>query len=551
MSLENLGQAPKVNLVQYCVAAVEYTEDAILNKRWQWQANWMEYLGQMDYSNKAAWQSKGHLPKFKQAVRVAKNTLKSAMIKSDDFFSFKGRNEKTIKVQNQVTKAVKDVLDQSMFKQKQFPNGVFRALLESLMIYKTWVEPIGNRPKISEDQQFLFPVKTVSAFDFFIDPTGRRKFIIHRIKKDLSDYRRDCEAGIYRKETLAEIGTTDFEDPEDESREHIRQDQIDAPKPAWRKEVELLEFWGDVDDDMGNTVHRNVVYTVVNRAYLARAPKENPFAHGKPPFEFGPIFEIDGTEYPETFGDQVLGICAMIDEAYNLAIDAAASEAIKAFVLNIDYLHDPGNYKSGIYPGKVVKVKGVPPGTEILKEFQLGHLTQENLLLMSALDREFQNGTGINEFISGLMSSGDKTATEVKQKAVQSIGFLQSLAEDTQDNVLSPLLWMIYQNILQYNPELFGEEFNMIPKEEVALAYEVKGMSQILQQMEEFAKITQWVGMFAKTPMANAINWPNIAKMGARLMNQDPDSLLLSSPIAPPQGVGNAMPMDQPQGRMQ
>lgn len=542
--LEDLGKAPPVDLVDYCVNAVQYTEDAIFYKRNFWQANWNEYLGHIDFSDKAEWQSKGHLPKFKQAVRVAKNTLKSAMIKSDNFFQITGPTPETKAVAPKVTKAVKDVLDQSRFKQKQFPNGVFRALLESLMIYKTWVEPIGDNQKISTDQTFKFPVQTVSAFDLFIDPTMRRKFIIHRMKKDLSDYKRLCERGVYRSETLAEIAQTDYENYEDDVRQKVRQDQQDAPKPPWRKEVELLEFWGDVDDEFGNTVHRNCTFTIVDRKWVARNPIENPFDHKKPPFVFGPIFEIDGTEYPETFGDQVLGICAMIDESYNLAIDAASAEAISAFVLNIDYLHNPGDYKSGIYPGKVVKVKGVPPGTEILKEFQLGHLTQENLLLMSALDREFQNGTGINEFISGLMSSGDKTATEVKQKSIQSIGFLQSLAEDTQDNVLTPLVYMVYRNMLQYNPELFGTEFNQLPIEDVNLLFEVKGMSQILQQMEEFAKITQWVGMFAKTPMMQFIDWKNIATMGAVMMGQRPDDLILAQPMPmppqtqPPQGQG-------------
>ena len=542
--LEDLGKAPPVDLVDYCVQAVTYTEDAIFYKRNFWQANWNEYLGHIDFSDKAEWQSKGHLPKFKQAVRVAKNTLKSAMIKSDDFFKIIGPTDQTKLVAPKVTKAVKDILDQSRFKQKQFPNGVFRALLESLMIYKTWVEPMGDEQKISIDQTFKFPVQTVSAFDLFIDPSGRRKFIIHRMKKDLSDYKRLCERGVYRSETLAEIAQTDYENYEDDVRQKVRQNQQDAPKPAWRKEVELLEFWGDVDDEFGNTVHRNCMFTIVDRRWVARSPIDNPFDHKKPPFVFGPIFEIDGTEYPETFGDQVLGICAMIDESYNLAIDAASAEAISAFVLNIDYLHNPGDYTSGIYPGKVVKVKGVPPGTEILKEFQLGHLTQENLLLMSALDREFQNGTGINEFISGLMSSGDKTATEVKQKSIQSIGFLQSLAEDTQDNVLTPLVYMVYRNMLQYNPELFGAEFNQLPIEDVNLLFEVKGMSQILQQMEEFAKITQWVGMFAKTPMMQFIDWKNIAKMGAAMIGQRPEELLLDQPMQmppqqqPPQGQG-------------
>ena len=522
----------KVDLVQYCVSAVEYTEDQIRVKKSQWMSNWMEYLGNIDYADKADWQSRGHLPKFKQAVRVAQKTLKSAIIKADDFFTFKGQNAASIEIQEDITKGVKKVLEQSKFKQRHFGNGVFRALLESLTIFKTWVQPLTQDP-IAQNQEFEFPVTVVSAFDLFIDPTCRRKFIIHRIKKDLSDFRKDCQAGVYDKNLLEQI-TSDFEYQDDEMKEKVRQGLIDAAKPAWRKEVELLEFWGSVDDDDGDTAYENVTFTVVNRRYLGRSPQKNPFEHGLPPFVFGPIFEIDGSEYPETFGDQVLGICTMIDESYNLAIDAAAAESIKAFVLNMDYLHNPTELKAGIYPGKVVRVTGVPAGTQPLQDINLGRLAPENLQLMGALDREFQNSTGINEFISGIVSGASgTTATEVKQKSAQSMGFLQATAEDMEDNVLEPFVFMVYKNIMQYNPEIFGDRVNSIPKDEIYVDYEVKGMSKILQQADEFGKLMQWVGMFSQTPAGQKINWDQIAKDGARLVSLDPQRVFLDEAVAP------------------
>ncbi len=543
----------KIDLVQYCVSAVEYTEDQIRGKKEQWMSNWMEYLGNIDYADKAAWQSRGHLPKFKQAVRVAQKTLKSAIIKADDFFMFKGKDEASIEIEQDITKGVKNVLEQSKFKQRHFGNGVFRALLESLAIFKTWVQPLTMDP-ISKDQDMEFPISVVSAFDLFIDPTCRRKFIIHRIKKDLSDFRKDCEAGIYNKECLKAI-TADFEPQDEDMKEKIRQGVIDAPKPVWRKEVELLEFWGSVDNDQGETEYENVTFTIVNRQMVAREPKKNPFDHKLPPFVFGPIFEIDGSEYPETFGDQVLGICTMIDEAYNLAIDAAAAESIKAFVLNMDYLHSPTELKTGIYPGKVVRVQGVPAGAQPIQDINLGRLAPENLMLMGALDREFQNSTGINEFISGAVGGASgTTATEVKQKSAQSMGFLQSTAEDMEDNVLEPLVYMVYKNIMQYNPEIFGERVNMLPKSEINVDYEVKGMSKILQQADEFGKLMQWVGMFSKTPAGAKMNWDEIAKLGARLVSINPQNVFLDeaqNPTIPGQNATTPQQVQQQEQQVQ
>lgn len=547
VALEELasGQIDKAftdkDLVQHCIAAKDYVEDTIRSKRDLWQTAWNEYLGNVDFSDKAEWQSKAHLPKFGQAVRITKNLMKQSIIKADDFFSFEGVNEKARMVEKDITRGVKRAIDQSKFKQKHFANGVFRGLLENLIIFKTWVEPLGGEEPIHPDQQFKFPVSVVSAFDLFVDPTGRQKFIIHRIKMDVSDFRRLVNRGVYERDSL-DLVLADFERKEEEIKEKIRQGQHDITPPEWRKEVELLEYWGDVDDERGNTIHRNVTFTIANGRAIARKPITNPFRHKKPPFVWGPIFERHGSEYHEGFGDQILDIAKMINETLNMILDSHIAASMKAYEVDLNLVHNPSSLKSGIYPGKVIQVNGVPPGSQAVRDFSLGSINPSSLQVLASLDREMQNASGVNEFISGIVGVGDKTATEVKQKAGQSIGFMQAVAEDIEDNVLNPFVQMVYSNILQYNPEILGDRVSQLPMEDLRFKFNVKGMSKILQQMDELGKIFQWVGMVAKTPIGQQINWNEIATMSARLINQDPAKILLQAANESPEvdeGVPN------------
>jgi hypothetical protein len=94
---------------------------------------------------------------------------------------------------------------------------------------------------------------------------------------------------------------------------------------------------------------------------------------------------------------------------------------------------------------------------------------------------------------------------------------------------------MLYENILQYNPEIFGDRVNQVPVEELRYKFVARGISKILSQMDELQKIFMWVGMVSKTPIGQRINWEKIGEMSVRLINQDPKELLMGQG---PQEVG-------------
>lgn len=76
-------------LVNHTVNFREYVETATRLKLDRMQAAWNAYLGIVDFSEKAPWQSKNKLPKFSQAVRISKNTMKQSIIKAMIFLHLK------------------------------------------------------------------------------------------------------------------------------------------------------------------------------------------------------------------------------------------------------------------------------------------------------------------------------------------------------------------------------------------------------------------------------------------------------------------------------
>lgn len=504
-----------------------------------WDEAWEIYNNSFDFSEKADWQSQNYLPKFKMSVRSSKYILHQSLIKGGEYQRAIGLTDEAKEYVKDIENGCQKALTQVGFT-RQFARAVFLGLLENLMIFKCRVEPLGpNDPKIHPSQRYKFPLEPVSAYDFWPDPKGRFLGCLHRTKMDLADYRQAVKDGMFLASSL-DLVVEDFESKEDEYQRLLREGATDIGKPDWRKEVELLEYWGHIDDELGNRVHSNATFTIVNRKYLASRPKKNEFNHGTPPFVYGPIIEKFPSVYHEGFGDGVIAIAKMINESLNLILDANLAASVKAFEVNLDMVANPSELKSGIYPNKVIRSRGGAPGQNAVRDFSLGNINPESMQILQMLGGEFDNGTGSNEFIStAAQSMGGGTATEAKLKSSSAMSFMQAMAGEIQENVLEPAVKMTADNIFQYNPEIFGEDILALPKDKARFSFEVRGMTKILSQIEEMNKLFMWVKFFMGTPIAKQINWEEIAKSTARLVGEDDKRLLLPEQKQDPQpGAG-------------
>lgn len=139
----------------------------------------------------------------------------------------------------------------------------------------------------------------------------------------------------------------------------------------------------------------------------------------------------------------------------------------------------------------------------------------------------------MNEFIGAFLGTGEKTATEVKTKSAQSMSLMQAIAEDIEDNVLEPLIEMVYSLQLQYNPEVFGQRVNNLPINVLRFKFNAKGMSKMLSGMEEMQRMFMLINMFQSTPIATKINWESIGKEAARMANLDASKIFTTEQVQP------------------
>lgn len=499
---------------------------------------WNVYNNYYDFSDKAKWQSQNFLPKFKNAVRDGSGILTKSLVSARQFFTIEGENDESKALEKDIETTISRILDQSNFVES-FGESITAGLLENLVIFKTFLLPLteNDRP-IHPDQRYKVAISPTSIYNFWLDATGREHHKHHRVTMDLADYRRLVKDGVYEKSSLDYV-VDDYRNKDIAYKETIRKGQTDVVKPAWRKEVELMEYWGHVDDPYGNRLFSNVTFTVVDRQWLARRPIKN--TYGKDPFVYGPIVKKPFSNYHEGFGDGVIPTIKLMVEILNQEVDANLYASIMAFVLHTDYVTSPTQLKSGVYPAKTLFVKGVPPGVKVLEALKLGEANPNGMALLAAMDREVQNGTRITDQVAGLQGASTKTATEYKGRIGQNLSSLSSLAEDIELRVIDKTIERIYDLLLEWNPEIFGPNIHNVSKEKLKFKFKARGMSQLLQREAEAQKAMMFLNIIGKTPLAQKVNWDEIGKKVVDALNWDPKKIFLSTATASPE-VGQPEP---------
>lgn len=172
---------------------------------------------------------------------------------------------------------------------------------------------VGKRViKTFEGPQF----EVIPLEDFYIDPTASciedAKFCVHRVFRTLDELYRMQDAGVYKNVEKIEAWVNT---PRGETADYVKAQRAAefGQSPPWsflnssqkgRKEVEVWEYWGQLDlDDSGKTEP----YLVVVAGDTILRKEKNPYNHGRPPFvilrpSLVP-FQFDGVGMGHLIGD--------------------------------------------------------------------------------------------------------------------------------------------------------------------------------------------------------------------------------------------------------
>ena len=556
-----------------------------------WDRVWDLYNNYYDYSKKASWQSKGFIPKISGALRVGTALLKKALIRAKDFFTV----ETSYKEYQQYTYPI--VKNLMMWVNKigfvnTFVESLTAGMLSSLMVFKVYwktSEPeqnelngsvLGAVENVVEDKKSAkdkindllvniglkdgkpsrkgeLRIVAIDPFDFWLDPSGRNKYQIHRILMDLADIVVLAEdpKNKYEKAEI-DLIKEDFRRQELDYQKAVREGKgIPTTTTSFRKQVEVMEYWGDIMDGEGRYVHRNVTWSIANMKYIIRKPIANPFDHGMSPFVWGPLVLKPFSVYHKGFFEDGYAIAYNETEIMNMALDTNAFAGAKAFEIDLDIVYNPEEFKNGIYPGKVYRKRTGGQGQQMIRELSLGNVNPQLLRLYQEIDREWQNSTGLTEFITGKPATrGRPTATETVTKGQQAQSIIEDLATDMEEKILSPLFERAFQVCFQYQRDFtdpvlkdFADKLQMLAGSDVKerrrilydklFLFKVSGLSTVLAKAGEMQKAMQFLDIIGKVPQFVAkVNVDNILAKMVDGFNWDAKEVLL------PEGVQNPPP---------
>lgn len=592
----------ELNLVEFANSAWKAADDTWRPRRVSFDESWALFWNRYDFSKKAPWQSKNFSPKMGRIIRQAVYAFKSALVGQDDYFSVQGVGAKSRERAWVVAKILNYWLEQNNFRSR-LVDSMFASLLSSLMVFKVYWETYAEQEVVAPSKTSTKPkgaallnlaltesehqpqgatpeppktrtkvcgrlrIEEVDSNRVRIDPTGRKKYLIHEYELDLHDLRELAKVSEnkYEKDAVNQI-EEDFRKQEEEIREKLRKGEVltSEQNRAFRRNVVLREYWGEIFDAKGNLLGRNKTFTIANEKVVVRKTMDNPYLPDELPFVWGAPMRVPFSTLHQSFAEAINGLCRISTEILNLTLDANLWASIKAFELDLDMVVDPNQFKNGVYPGKVFtkRSRGVPK--QMVTPLEMGQVNPGNMALYNAVDREEQNTTGINEFAAGFVGGRKtETATEINVKGGQSQGYLNSIAEEIEENILDKVLDKGWKTTLTHQDDYNNEELRELLGDDVAdllvflsdagrreylggkYKFLFRGMSSMLSKGKELEKVQMTVDMLEKLPGAAAL----LKDQGAPLLRKffdgldwNPEELMNLPTNAPPPGASSVTP---------
>lgn len=495
------------------------------------QKAYVQYNGDTADRGRAEWQSVVNLPLPYQAVQTSRSRIIDSLFSNEDFFDILP----TQKIDDAKVALAKATIKWQINKadaREMLGTGIDNALicgfgpvklyyshlLEERTVVEPYVEalsPDDQRWTIPGEQQFKAKKRFVNRnfmsnvlridpcipTDVWKDPTGRNEYVIHRMKRRISDLWNLCadqkdDSGnvvipkVYDRDVLKLVTTGPTDPQRDAEASVIRRD---TPITMTAPMVDVYEFWGNFRDPAtGVLLYPNCVITLVNKTFVIRRPQTNPFRHRQIPFIIFTAANQPHQVYPYGILKQGLLIHDAINRHTNITLDkqmlnAPMAEADPQAARNPEQLM--GSSPS-IKPGKILvrkqgdkqilyPVEGFPPPT------------QEDFMLVDRMKQEYAGAVGQNEFTStsAISAPERKTKEEVQTKAQAGQQVFNAVATHIETTAISPLLKMIYYLTVQYEPNFSDEVLAKMVGDNA----EAQGW---LQQVAAMDDATRWEAMY-------------------------------------------------------
>jgi len=549
---------------------------------------WNLYNGVQDFSQKADWQSKETLAKIFIMVESVCSFIQTALNVLKDYFDVIPVNR-----MDPHQKTIAFLLKQLIkfyAKSDEFVNEFIMALkygfLSELYIQKFYFEEVEKytvepnfektlefrggeenelpaiRQKILKRKMLRFPA--VNPSYMYLDWSGRKRFIIEESKVDISDLYQLADE--HKVRPIIDRIKSKYQQRLEDVKEKQKREIVTGPEVTGRIEVTLHEFWGEVWDEDGKNVFRNIHFIVANEEEILVSPEPIRFYDGESPYVIGACVEVPGSVYHKSLIEPIIGEAKLLNELVNLAFDALTSAMLNVYEINVDAVQNASDLAEGIGPNTVIQKT---TNEQVLRVEQVGKLPGEAFAGIQFIKNELEEGTAITRWMAGFPTASKRqTKGEVQTQTAGTSGFFAGLVQNIERNYLAPCLQKIANRILQFQDEfthprmkdLIGEQAaqmleSMSPQERydlINIEYDIKvtGISGIIQKQEDFQKVTTVMRIIARSEQMMAFIDPaELLTQLFELLNFEP-TFIKKQPMIPAKTAQDAQGGNQRAGQV-
>jgi hypothetical protein len=408
----------------------------------------------------------------------------------------------------------------------------------------------GEDLVMEEGSVWRMLVELVRPMDYFPDPTGRGLYEVHRTRKDLHQVIEDAEAGHYDPEAVTEL-VGSYVDYETDYELENETDEPQSTKADFRKEVEILEFWGTILDSDGHVVHRNCRCAVANKQFLIRKPEPNPYWHQESPFVSVALLRVPFSTFHKALFDYAVRINFSMNELYNLIVDGGIGAVYGNRQVKMSRVENADDFSNGIPQGAVLLVSDEQPdGVPVMLNTPSGIVPPEAMGVYNLMDREFAAATMLSDTARGMTPRKEVSATAVASADQSSSMFFDSIVADLEAGIrrVLRLAWLtMLQNANDWNaedvvgcigPDVAKALAQMSPARRYqtygqGARFRVSGLSSMLARTREFQKILAALGAMAQSPMLAQVAMTEMSPKKLfyhllRAVNLDPDDMKIT-----------------------
>jgi len=522
-------------------ATYSYREEAYMGRRdriFQNRLNYDTYNLKGDFSHKKKGQSKEFLPRQALAVEQISSFFQQALIDSVDWFKVKqeaGKQGTKIK-DFEIERLTQRFLEKAKF-DEVVVDGMKMGLLGSLMVAKVHGEYVnrpvfyskdeivGDKVKKSlfrEDKEvWRLKIDLIRQEDWFPDPTGDGMYVIQQSEVDLHTLRAWAEEpnSPYDKSIIDQI-VGGFEDVEQVGRK-ARETGQNPTYTSYRKRVRLWECWGTIiDPASGETIAKDVTWTVANDRFLIAKPRPYPFWHGKKPFVVTPIIRTPKSVWHKALMDAPTAMNLALNESYNLLLDTGIMATFGIRQLRTSGLSDETKISDGIGPGETLEVNdSLPVGAKVMEPIQTVQMGPESINIFNLTNQEFNLSAITNDLRMGAVPARAVKATEVVEASNTITSMFNGLVKIVEQNWIQQIVEMAWATIAQHMDDIDEDEVKALlgeqrqveiaqlsPEERFAetvegFKFKVHGVSMLLNKTKDFKKLTSLLQTISSSPV--------------------------------------------------